>query len=387
MKKFLMSALVLCMAFSLFVGCRKGKDVSGGSFPGKIALVTNTVSQNDEEFRAAQQIQAKYGADKVIHVTWPDNFMAEQEQMVTIVSRLASDRDIKAIIINQAVPGTIAAVDRLRETRDDIFIALCNPQENPPDAARRANVMLNTNDFARGTSIVKQAKAQGATVFVHYSFPRHMSQVLLAGRRDKFREVCAAEGIQFVDATAPDPTGEGGLPATQQFILEDVPRMIARYGRDTAFFATNCGMQIPLIRRVMDGKAIYPEPCCPSPVHGFPSALGLETPAGETDVINYMIRETRRVAAAEGMTGRLSTWPAPAAMAWSNGAAEYAIKWINGEVPKTGIDEKVLVDCIRTYIKEFTGADVNIDVENYTEPGTGITLDNYKLFIMGSMNF
>jgi len=50
--------------------------------------------------------------------------------------------------------------------------------------------------------------------------------------------------------------------------------MVARYGTDTAFFGTNCAMQPPMITRVLEQRAIYPEPCCPSPVHAFPAALG-----------------------------------------------------------------------------------------------------------------
>ena len=80
----------------------------------KVAIVTNTVSQNEEEYRSAQQMVEKYG-DRVVHVMWPDNFMAEQEQMVSVLAKLAYDVDVKAVVINQAVPGTNpAALDLTR---------------------------------------------------------------------------------------------------------------------------------------------------------------------------------------------------------------------------------------------------------------------------------
>ncbi|HCX78922.1 MAG TPA: hypothetical protein DG577_05900, partial [Firmicutes bacterium] len=50
-----------------------------------------------------------------------------------------------------------------------------------------------------------------------------------------------------------------GVSGAQQFILEDVPRQIEQYGKDTAFFSTNCSMQEPLIRSVLEGGAIYPQ--------------------------------------------------------------------------------------------------------------------------------
>jgi hypothetical protein len=368
------------------MSCKKPAPAAApaaGPFPGKIAVVTSEVSQNEEEFRSAEQLVRKYGAEKIIHVTWPANFMAEQEQMVTILARLAADKEIKALIMNQSVPGTNAAVDKFKESRDDVFIVYCTPQENPPDVAKRANLSLQPNSPGMGVPMVQQAKAQGAKVFVHYSFPRHMSQVLLSGRRDAIREECTKQGLEYVDATAPDPTGDAGVSGTQQFILEDVPKMVARYGKDTAFFATNCAMQIPLIKSITDNGAIYPQPCCPSPFHGFPSALGI--PTGQD--INFTIDETRKIASSKGMTGRLSTWPVPASMTWTNAGAEYAIRWINGKVPKTGIDEKALAECMSQYVKEFTGTDVSMAMVNYKEASSGSSYDNVKLVLMGYLTY
>lgn len=384
MKKLIFLVLISFIAFGTLAAGGKGESADGGAFPGKIAVITMTVSQNEEEFRSGEVLVRKYGANKIVHVTWPDNFMAEQEQMVTTAARLAADKDIKALIINQAVPGTLAAVDKLKETRKDIFIILCEPQENPPDASRRADIVLNVDHVSMGPAMVQQAKKQGAKVLVHYSFPRHMSQPLLSGRRDLLRQHCAAEGIQFIDATAPDPTGDAGVTGAQQFILEDVPRLISRYGENTAFFSTNCGMQIPLIKAVVDGHAIYPQPCDPSPYHGFPSALGIGSGEGLPE-INFMIAETRKVLAGKNMIGRVSTWAVPAAMMSTVASAEYAIKWIKGEAPKTGYDIKILTDCMKAYVMETVGTDAEIIMTSYKEGNT--TFDNYKLLMMDYFNY
>ena len=391
MKRGLILALIVLCAIMFVTGCQKkeapvASTASTGPFPGKIAIVTNTVDQNEEEFRSAEALVKKYGADKIVHVTWPVNFMAEQEQMVTTVARLAADREIKALVINQAVPGSNPAVDKLKETRNDVFIVYCTPQENPPDVATRADLIMNINELEQGPPMVQQAKKQGAKVFVHYSFPRHMSIVMLAHRRDQIREECAKQGIQFVDATAPDPTSDAGITGAQQYILEDVPRMVARYGQDTAFFSTNCAMQIPLITAVVNTHAIYPQPCCPSPYHGFPSALGIETQRGGQLVdVNYMITETRKIASNRNMTGRLSTWPVPAAMMYTTAGTEYAIKWINGQVPKTGVDDKVLAELMGDYIRDMTGSNISVQMVNYSEGGR--TLNNYKLLLLDYLTY
>jgi hypothetical protein len=357
-----------------------------GPFAGKIAVITMGVAQNEEEFRSAENLVAKYGLGKIIHHTWPDNFMAEQEQMITTVARLAADRDIKGLIINQAVPGTNPAVDRLLQVRNDVFIVYCQPQENVHEVARRANLILHTDDFARGEAIVRQADRQGARVFIHYSFPRHMANVMLAGRRDAMREEARILGMEFIDAIAPDPTAEAGITGTQQFIFDDVPRMVARHGPNTAFFGTNCAMQTPLIVRVMDQRAIYPEPCCPSPTHAFPTALGVATAGRETD-IPFMVTEITRAIAAQGMQGRLSTWPAPASMVWTGASAEYIIRVLNGELPFDRVDVTALQRAISGYIRDFVGADVAVQIRNFPDPATGREIDNYKLVLMGHLAF
>ncbi len=396
MKKLISFFLAACFTLSL-TACKQEVPTNSNQTPpaesqnaeqnqpsgidGKIAIITNTVSQNEEEYRSAQQVVEKYGSDKVIHVTWPDNFMTEQEQMVSIVSRLASDSQVKALVINQAVPGTNAAVDKLLETRDDIFIAYCTPQENPEDVSTRADLILMPDELEMGNLVPVQAQKLGAKTLVHYSFPRHMSQPLLSGRRDLMKAKCEEIGIEFVDATAPDPMGDAGTTGAQLFILEDVPKMIEKYGKDTAFFSTNCAMQVPLIKACVDEAAIYPQPCCPSPYHGFPTALGIET-GEEMGDINYIISETERILGEKGVLGRFSTWPVPAAMMSTVAAAEYGIKWINGEVNKEEIDVEVL----KKLMAEYAGTD-EITLNPYTDSATGKTYPNYFFELMGFLTY
>ena len=346
----------------------------------KVAIVTNTVSQNEEEYRSAQEMVAKYG-DRIVHVMWPDNFMAEPEQMVSVISKLAYDKEIKAVVINQAVPGTNPAIDKLREARRDVFIVYASPQENPPDVAARAHLILMPDELEMGNTIPAQARKLGAKVFVHYSFPRHMSQVLLSGRRELMKAKCAELGIEFVDATAPDPMGDSGLPGAQQFIIEDIPKMVEKYGKDTAFFSTNCAMQIPLIKAVVDSGAIYPQPCCPSPYHGFPTALGIESDMSQKDNLQQVIDETRRILKEKGVEGRLSTWPVPAAMMFTVAGTEYAFKVISGEVPFDTLDVGELEQCMADY------AGVKVESSLYVDEATGRGYNNFRFVLMDFLTY
>jgi hypothetical protein len=251
--------------------------------------------------------------------------------------------------------------------RDDLFIVFCNPQEDAPEVARRANLALNPNTPGRGTIMADVAHQFGATHFIHYSFPRHMSQPQNAARRDNMAARSAELGIEFINATAPDPMAEGGLPATQLFMYEDIPRMLEAHGPDTVIFATNCGMQTPILNMVMEHSLIYVEPCCPSPFHAFPIALGIEVPEGMGDV-NFVIDETRRILGENNMLGRIGNWPVPLAFLYTHVGVEYGIRAVNGEVPFDVIDFDVLAELIENYIFETIGEALSVQLRPYTEP-------------------
>ena len=76
-----------------------------------------------------------------------------------------------------------------------------------------------------GTMVAEAAAEMGATTVVHYSFPRHMAQPLNIARHDNMKAKCEELGLTFVDGTSPDPQGDAGIAATQQYILEDVPHV------------------------------------------------------------------------------------------------------------------------------------------------------------------
>ncbi|HET7903257.1 MAG TPA: DUF3798 domain-containing protein, partial [Candidatus Eisenbacteria bacterium] len=75
------------VGIALAAGCGKSKTeatvakapVETRAIAFKIGIMTGTVSQNEDEFRAAQMLAARFGEDHVKHVTYPDNFMNEQE--------------------------------------------------------------------------------------------------------------------------------------------------------------------------------------------------------------------------------------------------------------------------------------------------------------------
>lgn len=378
MKKSLSILLIAMVAFALVLtGCQKKEVAGSDSNDYKVAIFTGTVSQGEEEFRAGEKL-AKLYPNKVVHQTYPDNFSKETETTIATALALVSDPKVKALVMVQAVPGAAAAFEKVREVRPDVLIIAGVPGEDPPVVAAVADISMAGDDLAMGYTIPEQAYKMGAKVFVHYSFPRHMSYALLAQRRDIMKETCERLGMTFVYADAPDPLGDAGLPGAQQFILEDVPRKIAEYGKDTNFFSTNCGMQEPLIKASLEGGAINAQQCCPSPYHGYPGALGIAIPDDKAGDVDYIIDAIKAKVASIGATGRASTWPIPLNMMLVQAGYEYACDFIEGKI--TSKNDMAAMQRIGSRI-------AGIDMEFNALVESGTTYPNYYMILSGYITF
>ena len=361
-------------------------------FPGKIAIISDFVTYSEEEYRSARYIVEKYGEDKIVHKVWPAKFPEEGEMMIRIVQQIAIDPEIKVLIINQTVQNSLAAVDKLLETRDDIFLVAIQPEENPADILQKFNLVLSTDDISMGDSIPVQAQKLGAKTFVHLSFPRHMSYVLISTRHKLLEENCEKLGIEFVSHTVPDPTGDIGVAGARQVIMEEIPKLVAQYGQDTAFFCTNCGLQAPLIKAVADAGAIYVQPYYPSPFQGFPLEIDLfdgtiwhmDTLIVQ-EIIDYMVYLITEKLAEKNMLGRVSAWPISMAVLNTVAAAEYAVKLLNGEVPKEGLDMAVLKQCMFDYVD--MGVEYHIRTLGSHEADVNVAVGKFLNWLLVSEDF
>ena len=381
MKKLISMLLVLVMALGL-VACssntstdESGDDTAKADY--KIGIITGTVSQGEEEYQAAQNLKEQY-PDIVVTATYPDNFSTETEQTIATVTNMAADPDVKAIIFVQAVPGATAAIQKVKETRDDILFISGVCAEDPGVIAEASDICLLVDEIAMGTTIIDQAKKQGAKTFVHISFERHLGYATIAARQQGFKDRCAELGIEYVEATAPDPTGDAGVTGAQAWITENIKTYVDKYGADTAFFSTNCSLQVPLIQEVAKYKAIFPQQCCPSPYHAYPSAFNIETKGHEGDV-EYILGEIKKAVEEAGNSGRMSTWEVPINMMMIEAGYNYAVKWIEGDITERCDEEALLAE-----MKAISGEATTIS--HYSDEATG-ELDNFFLILCPFYDF
>ena len=372
MKKILCLALALVLCLALACGAVAEENW-------KIAILTGTASQGEEEIRAAERAIATYGAEHIVHDTYPDNFMAESETTISKLVAFASDPEVKAIVMCQAVPGASPAFNKIREMRDDLILIAGVPQEDPKTISAAADIVLYADEIGQGDTIIETIANWECDIFVHYSFPRHLAMETIAARKSVFEANCEALGIQYVEATAPDPTGDAGTAGAQQFILEDVPLKMKEFeGKKVAFFSTNCAMQEALQTAVLaQPNAYYPQPCCPSPYHAFPASLGLEAlqvGGDDTDALKQIAAKLNE----NGAAGRFSTWPTPVNMAIIDMAVKYAKGYMDGEI--TSKNDAAIIN------EMFQAAAPGAIVKNYTD-AENTTYENYYTVLLGPVDF
>ena len=279
--------------------------------------------------------------------------------MVSTALGLVADPDVKALLIFQEPAGSAAAVKACREIRPDVLYMAGVVAEDPDVVDEVFDVIIDPAKIPMGDSIIRLAKDMGCETFVHYSFPRHMAMESLAQRRDIMKATCEEVGIQFVDATTPDPMSDAGVTGTQQFVLEDIPKMVAQYGPNTAFFGTNTAMMDVMVKAVVEHGGLLPSTCDPSPFQGFTSGLSIEIPEDKSSDPQYAVEQIQARLAELNMSGRLATWPVSSAMLYFTSIFEYAKQYAEGTITEK-TDVEALTRIFDQVADEMAGMDCNV---------------------------
>ena len=379
MKKILALVLALTMVFAL---CAVSASAEEEEF--HIGIVTGSVSQSEDDRRGAEAFQAMYGEDMVTLAIYPDNFTEELETTIQTIVNLSDDPLMKAIIVNQAVPGTTEAFRQIKERRPDILCFAGEAHEDLPEIGSAADLVVNNDFVARGYLIIRTAHELGCDTFVHISFPRHMSYETMSRRVAIMKKACEEFGMEFVLETAPDPTSDVGTAGAQAYVLEKVPEWVEKYGQNAAYFCTNDAHTEPLLKQLLAYGGYFIEADLPSPLMGYPGALGLDLTeeAGDFEAI---LAKVEAAIVEKGGAGKFGTWAYSYGYTVSAGLAQHAYNVLTGESEVDDID-----DISEAYAVFSPGAEWN--GSSYTNADTGVKSENTFLiyqdtYIMGDPGY
>ena len=294
-----------------------------------IGIITGTVSQSEDDRRGAEAFQAEYGEDRIKLATYPDNFVEELETTIQTIVNMSDDPDMKAIIVNQAVPGTTEAFRQIKERRPDIICIAGESHEDLPEIGSAADLVTNNDFVSRGYLMIRTAHELGCDTFVHISFPRHMSYETMSRRVAVMKAACEEFGMEFVLETAPDPTSDVGVPGAQAYILEKAPEWIQKYGTNSAYFCTNDAHTEPLLKQLLAYGGYFIEADLPSPLMGYPGALGVDLTEEAGDFAKILAKVESAINE-KGGEGRFGTWAYSYGYTCSAGLAQHAMNVIDG---------------------------------------------------------
>lgn len=346
-----------------------------------IGIVTGSVSQSEDDRRGAEKFQEMYGEENVKLAIYPDNFTDELETTIQTIVNLSDDPDMKAIVVNQAVPGTAEAFRKVKERRPDILCIAGESHEDLPEIGSAADLVCNNDFVARGYLIIKTAHDLGCDTFVHVSFPRHMAYETMSRRVAIMEETCKELGMKFVLETAPDPTSDVGVSGAQAYLLEKVPEWVEKYGTNAAYFCTNDAHTEPLIKQLLEYGGYFIEADLPSPLMGYPGALGIDLTAEAGD-FEKILEKVESAVNEKGGAGRFGTWAYSYGYTQSAGLAQHALNVVKGESELLDMDDIAKAYRVFTPKAAWNGS-------NYTNVDTGVKLSNVFLvyqdtYIMGN---
>lgn len=392
MKKITIMLLASTLLFSIF-SCSNNitnvtfnsnsdiKTVENENSTIHIGIVTGSVSQSEDDRKGAVDFQNKYGTDIVKLAIYPNNFTEEVETTIQTIVKLADDKDMKAIIVNQAIPGTAKAFKIIKDKRPDIILIAAESHESFSEIGSVADLVCNNDFVSRGYLIIRTAHELGCDTFVHVSFPRHMAYETMSRRVAIMKEACDEFGMKFVLETAIDPTSSEGVAYAQKDLLNKIPKWVEEYGKNSAYFCTNDALTEPLIKQLIEYGGYFIEADLPSPLMGYPGALGLDITSENGD-FEKILNKVEGAINEKGGEGRFGTWTYSYGYTQSAGLAQHALNVIKGESELLDIDD--IAKAYRTFTPKATW-----NGSTYVDADTGIRLGNVfsvyqDTYIMGN---
>ena len=186
--------------------------------------------------------------------------------------------------------------------------------------------------------------------------------------------------MKFVMESAPDPTTDVGVPGAQAYILEHVPEWVEKYGTNSAYFCTNDAHTEPLLKQLLEYGGYFIEADLPSPLMGYPGALGLDL-TEEAGDFEKILAKVEEAVVEKGGAGRFGTWAYSYGYTVSAGLAQHGMNVIDGTSELCDIDDIAAAYQVFSPNAAWNGS-------NYVNADTGVKMDNVFLvyqdtYIMG----
>ena len=367
--------LAIVMIFS-FAACKnndesKLPDAEKITLPEKkVAILVAPEAQYPEDYRAAQELAAKY-PDNIVVKEYPDSriLVAGNPQIMTLSEELAADPSIGTIIYARATQFTLNAIAFAKAKNPNIKTICIEPEESIDNIAQAADLVLCADWSAAAKDIVANAKEQGAKHFVVFSLNRHISENnMLANANAAIEAACKEQGLSYVYDNGVDPNWAAKIKGAQDYIKEAVARLELNNkieGSDVALFSTDSSVQSTLVEIAKQKGMIYVAPSFPTAYNGAGEVYEAAKPAEIKDVDAYIKALKEAVKADTESKARISVYKFPLAATLLEGAVYCAFDILNGTTNSENLAENVISRLNQAADeKKFTAAAYNVGLNN-----------------------
>ncbi|BFL46447.1 DUF3798 domain-containing protein [Lactonifactor longoviformis] len=338
----------------------------------KVGVLCSPLSWGEENYRMVEKCIEKFGEDRIEVTTLPED--ADAQTIVSQATTLASETEIGAIVINEAVPGSIAAADAAKAVNSELLVIMVNPSEDPPEVSKSADLGVMTVFEELTIAAAEQAAEKNCEVLVLEVPVDQQGMERAQMRINACQEKCDELGIKLVTNSLPSESDANTRPQMIQAAKEDIYNKLDEYGNNVGFmsFSSFCATAI-FTALCEEGRGYIVGTPDPGPFGpGFMDAFNITADADHILDMDWTNKAIADALAEKNMTGHFCNWEIPYFSTMMYGSIAYAIAYLDGE------ENTVDIDTWMKYAKESFGLD-DTQVEYFPYEKKGTTYDNFAM--------
>lgn len=338
----------------------------------RVGVLCSPLSWGEENYRMVEKCIEKFGEDRIEVTTLPED--ADAQTIVSQATTLASETEIGAIVINEAVPGSIAAADAAKAVNSELLVIMVNPSEDPPEVSKSADLGVMTVFEELTIAAAEQAAEKNCEVLVLEVPVDQQGMERAQMRINACQDKCDELGIKLVTNSLPSESDANTRPQMIQAAKEDIYNKLDEYGNNVGFmsFSSFCATAI-FTALCEEGRGYIVGTPDPGPFGpGFMDAFNITADADHILDMDWTNKAIADALAEKNMTGHFCNWEIPYFSTMMYGSIAYAIAYLDGE------EDTVDIDTWMKYAKEsFDLDDTQVEYFPYEKEGT--TYDNFAM--------
>ena len=339
----------------------------------KVGVLCSPLSWGEENYRMTEKCIEKFGEDRIEVNTLPED--ADVQTIVSLATNMANEEAIGALVINEAVPGSIAAADAAKQVNPDLLVIMVNPSEEPPEVSSSADLAVMTVFNELTEAAAEQAAEKNCNVMVLEVPVDQLGMERAQSRIAACQTKCDELGIELVVNSLPSESDANSRPAMIQAAKEDIYNKLDEYGDNVGFMSFSSFCATAIFTAVCDEGRGYivgtPDPGPFAP--GFMDAFNITADAEHILDMDWTNKAIADALDAKGLGGHFCNWEIPYFSTMMYGSIAYSIAYLDGT------ENTIDINTWMKYAAESYNLTVGDQLQYFPYEKDGTTYDNFVM--------